>query len=603
MIERIAVLMMSVGLCASMAQAAIVAIGDVEPADPAAWGTSTTAYIGKTGAGSVTVDDDSDVGSESSFLGYHSSSTGAVTVSGAGSTWTNGGLTVGEDGDGTLDITNGGAVSNTSAHLAYGSGSTGAVTVSGSGSTWTNGSLTVGREGDGTLDITDGGVVSNTNGEIGYRFGTGAVTVSGAGSTWTNSGKLIVGTIGAGTLNIADGGLVEVSQDTHVATYSGPGEAPSAINFDNGTLRTGGLVGAAGDLSGTGRIDTNGLASDVDLVFDAARGLTQTLTLKGPGQNITVNLNVDGSGSMGAGYGGEGSMHVSDGLAVESTNGYLGYKSGSTGAARVSGAGAAWTNSGYLYVGMWGDGTLDITDGAAVSNTESNIACISGSTSTVTVSGDGSTWTNSGNLCVGYYGQAALNIDDGGLVSVAGDLTIDHDGGGDSFINMGAGGMLALDGNAAGSLTSFLGLIGGSDAIRYWDESSWGWVDITGATPGVDYTLEYETEGDLDGYTVLTVTTPTAASMGDTNGDDIVDGFDLAIFNAQLGLRGPGMSCDFDGDDDVDLEDFAILRSYFGSGVVSAPDAEFAAATPEPATIILLAGGLPMLLKRRRRRG
>ncbi|NQU25899.1 MAG: hypothetical protein HQ567_31810, partial [Candidatus Nealsonbacteria bacterium] len=115
-----------------MAQAGIIATGDVSPANPATWTTSTDAYIGETGAGSVTVDDDSDLFSRDGYMGDQSGSTGAVTVSGAGSTWTNSYyLYVGSHGDGTLDITNGGAVSSTYGRIGDQSGSTGAATVSG----------------------------------------------------------------------------------------------------------------------------------------------------------------------------------------------------------------------------------------------------------------------------------------------------------------------------------------------------------------------------------------------------------------------------------------------------------------------------------------
>ena len=46
-------------------------------------------------------------------LGFDAGATGAATVDGAGSTWTNScDLYVGDSGDGTLTIRNGGAVSN-----------------------------------------------------------------------------------------------------------------------------------------------------------------------------------------------------------------------------------------------------------------------------------------------------------------------------------------------------------------------------------------------------------------------------------------------------------------------------------------------------------
>ena len=100
-----------------------------------------------------------------------------------------------------------------------------------------------------------------------------------------------------------------------------------------------------------------------------------------------------------------------------------------------------------------------------------------------------------------------LSIANGGLVSVAGTLTIDYRTQGDSFVNMATGGMLALKGDADDSLVDFLDLVTGTDAIRYWDKSLADWAPITTATAGVDYTLDYLTEGELAGYTLLTVGT------------------------------------------------------------------------------------------------
>ena len=94
----------------------------------------------------------------------------------------------------------------------------------------------------------------------------------------------------------------------------------------------------------------------------------------------------------------------------------------------------------------------------------------------------------------------------------------DDNGGDDSFLNMVTGGKLALAGNADASLADFLDLIEGTDAIRYWDTTVHDWADITGATPGTDYTLEYLTTGDLAGYTLLTVGTAPGYA-GDANHD------------------------------------------------------------------------------------
>ena len=76
--------------------------------------------------------------------------------------------------------------------------------------------------------------------------------------------------------------------------------------------------------------------------------------------------------------------------------------------------------------------------------------------------------------------------------------------------------MLALYGDADDSLSLFLNRIDGTDAIRYWDDSIDDWAPITGATPGIDYTLAYidDAGSRLNGYTVLTVgTVPEPSSL------------------------------------------------------------------------------------------
>ena len=92
---------------------------------------------------------------------------------------------------------------------------------------------------------------------------------------------------------------------------------------------------------------------------------------------------------------------------------------------------------------------------------------------------------------------------------------------------------------------------------------------------------------------------------GDTDDDRDVDDVDYGNLVAQFGGT-PGVdSADFNGDNFVDLEDFAIQRGNFGFGVAPAPDSEFAVATtPEPATITVLALGVggSALARRPRRR-
>lgn len=267
--------------------------------------------------------------------------------------------------------------------------------------------------------------------------------------------------------------------------------------WTSGTL---GYIGTTAD----GSIQVNGgselLSSDGVLGTDP--GSTGKATIAGAGSqwNSTAGLYV--------GLSGGGTLSVEEGGRVSSANGHLGYLSDSTGEATITGAGSRWNHTNTLYVGGYGSGTLSVEAGALVSSSYAVIGLESGSTGTATITGSGSRWNISAWLAVGAYGSGTLSITDDGLVSVAGGLIIDYDADGDDFVNMASGGMLALPGATDGSLTEFLELAEYADAIRYYDTSLPGWAPITAATEGVDYSLQYETSGDLEGYTKLTVFTP-----------------------------------------------------------------------------------------------
>jgi len=411
----------------------------------------------------------------------------------------------------------------------------GSITVAGGADATLSGTLYVGESGTGALTIEAGGQVSSADGQLGYYWSaTGTAMVTGAGSTWTNSGDLYVGHDGAAALTVADGGLVTAKV----------------------------LYASLSDLSGNGTITVQGGAFlDADLLFDGTHGLSQALPF---GSGGTLNLDVDGTRILGVGYKDTGTLRIAEGRSVASTDGYLGCYRGSTGTSTVTGAGSTWTNSGDLEVGQHGTGTMRVEAGGHVSNASGYVGSDPDSTGAVAVTGPGSTWTNSGTLLVGYYeavgtltveaggkvsntygyvgwsgssagtatvtgagstwtnsgnldvgrdGAGTLTVTDGGLVRVAGTLTIDYDEDDDGFIHMTSGGMLALFGDADDSLGDFLDLIGGTDAIRYWNDGISDWDAITHATPGVDYDLSYLTTGDLTGYTMLTVPEPATLAL------------------------------------------------------------------------------------------
>jgi len=97
---------------------------------------------------------------------------------------------------------------------------------------------------------------------------------------------------------------------------------------------------------------------------------------------------------------------------------------------------------------------------------------------------------------------------------------------------------------------------------------------------------------------------------GDADWDGDVDITDFAILRSTLGDVGPGLSADFNGDEVVDFTDVEILETNFGmisgSGIPgaggSAPPAMTPVPAPGPATFFMLAAAGPLLLRSRSRR-
>jgi T5SS/PEP-CTERM-associated repeat protein len=523
----------------SVAHAAILGTGNLDPANPSTWTDSTIGYIAKDdySTGTVTVNGGSGLRSYDGYVGHGSHSTGTATISGTVSKWTNSHkLYVGRyGGSGTLNIEASGQVSNSWGYVGYGASSAGMVTVTGAGSKWKgNDYLYVGcYGGSGTLNIQAGGQVESTSVNVGYGGSTGTAKVAGAGSRWTTFDISIGWSHGSGTVNIEDGGqlinagtayLGATSGFISKATVTGTGskwtnDDKLYIGYDGGsamlTVANGGFVSAKtlyaspSDLFGNGTIAAEGAVLDADLTFDVFQGSQATLAF---GKGGTLNVNADGTGELGAGYTSAGTLTIANGATAASSYGCLGYDHGSTGTATVTGAGSKWISrgnnpgNGNLHIGICGNGTLNVEAGGLVSNNNGFLGAYSYTTGTVTVTGADSTWNNTGNLTVGYsQGIGILNIANSGLVRVAGTMSIDDDEDGDSFVNMLTGGKLALSGDADDSLTDFLGLVEGTDAIRWWDASLGHWSLLTTATEGIDYRLEYTDDGDLAGYTLLTV--------------------------------------------------------------------------------------------------
>ncbi len=258
------------------------------------------------------------------------------------------------------------------------------------------------------------------------------------------------------------------------------------------------IVGDTG--SGSVGIDGGSARLGGRAYFGKGPGSTGAGTVSGAGStwNMAYQLYVGDSG--------DGTLEIINGGTVTNNYAYLGNEIGSSGAVTVSGAGSYWDFNNYVAVGRYGDGTLAVTNGGRVACNQAIIGQYEEGTGSARVTGVGSVWHIHALLEVGYSGggTGGLTIAGGGLVHVRTELRIR----GNSVISMATGGMLVIqghNGNSADSIDQFLLWVNGTDNIRYWDDDTSQWAHISEGTNGTDYTLELMTEGDLDGYTVLTV--------------------------------------------------------------------------------------------------
>jgi T5SS/PEP-CTERM-associated repeat protein/autotransporter-associated beta strand protein len=390
---------------------------------------------GYKGNGTLRVADGIVVSSANGYLGYHSSSTGTATVTGAGSKWTTSYLHVGYYGNGVLNVEEGGQISNKyDGHIGCNSGSIGTVTITGTGSKLAcTGDIYVGYYGTGELSIGGGGQVSSATGYLGQVLGsTGTATVTGINSKWTSNDVICVGYAGTGVLTIeagakiySDGAYIGYrSLSNGAVTVTGAGSA--WVDYEDF------IIGQIG--TGMLRIEAGAQVSNLNGILGYRAGSAGTVIVSGTGSKWTNT----GDLSVG-GWGGSGRLTVSDGGVVTATGNILAPLASLLGNGTISAHGAVldvdlvvdathelqplnFGSGGVLSfnqdgtetfgVGYQGIGNLTITDGRTVRSTDGYLGYVEGSVGTATIVGSGSQWANSGYLYVGYFGNGTLNIGD-----------------------------------------------------------------------------------------------------------------------------------------------------------------------------------------------
>jgi T5SS/PEP-CTERM-associated repeat protein len=436
-------------------------------------------YVGYSGTGALTVSNGGTfTGVGLMWLGYNAGSSGSLSVDGAGSHVTlagSSGLVVGSLGSGTLAISNGGTVSNFTGAIAGGAGSTGAVTVSGAGSSWiVADTLNIADSGTGTLTISSGGHVSDNVAIVGNHGGTGTVVLDGAGSTWT-AGGLYVGVAGNGSVSLAHGGAASGTFAVigYLSTGSMSVDGAGSRWTGSTDLTLGYLSGGHGTLS----VSNGATFNNAFAFIGYAAGSTGAVTIDGAG---TVWTN---SGTFNVGESGTGTVTLSNNATANALAVHIAHQSGSTGTLNIgAAAGSAPVGEGVLNTQAIlfgaGNGTINFN------HTSSNYvfaADIYGSgtinqlAGTTTLSGGGmfmgQTNVSGGTLWVdGAFGSSTANVTSGGTlggVGTIGDVTVN----GGTLVAGRSGGTLSVQGSlvltsAATYLVQVNGATAGQTAVN-----------------------------------------------------------------------------------------------------------------------------------------
>ena len=445
--------------------------------------SSAAVYIGRNGgsdgtlsilSGAALSTSTGDTNADNASIAVNAGATGAVTIDGSGSSWTNtSNLTVGGYGAGSLTIQNQGlaGIGTTSyvgnrtgssgtlvirggsvltngvnglgigALLGNEAGATGTATVTGSASQWrSTGTLFIGNRGSGTLLVANGGSVSDAAGFLGGQTtGSGTVTITGAGSAWSNGGDLYLGALisnapsggSTATLTIADAGTVSTGAGSYLLGGSAPAPTltpgSSSVYLGYGENSTATLnIGAPT----TGAASAPGTLVASRLVFGPGAG---TLNFNHTSPNYLFVPAMSGAGTI--------NVLAGATILTGDSSGYTGMTAIASGATLQIGHGG--TN------GALGGTILD--DGALAFNRADAFtvaAAIAGS-GTIAQTGAGNTgFTGDGST---FNGATSVT---GGTLSVNGTL-----GSTTSTVSVSNGGTLGGSGTIGGSVTIADGIL------------------------------------------------------------------------------------------------------------------------------------------------
>lgn len=512
--------------------------------------TGDDMFVGSAGIGAVTVADGGTAISDTLIIGDLASGQGIVTVSDVLTQWTVDNVTVGDAGAGRLEIDSAARMFSSGLAVGVTAGSTGVVEVSGVGSLLNVGAVQIGTSGAATLSVSDGARIVTT-GAVSVATnaaGMGTIVVSGAGSRLNVTGALNT-SAGEGWITVADAGVIVT---TAASTISPTGR----VTLDGGRWETSAATNAAlsvgGLLQGAGVVDVQGVT------------LTATTATRGrlaaaAGQQLLVTGRVTNNGGLIDLDGGT----LETGSLLDNT-GQIAARNGAV--LRIGATGLENNSTAQLAVTS---GTVDVF-GDVSNNAGAEIVVAGGGVGVFHDAVD-----NAGTIFVSSSSEIVL-LDDLSFASTS-TLALQL-GANQAFGLVSVGGTAALSGalevSLAGNFSAQLGET--IEVLRAGDGITGAFASTALPSLGGGLSLDVQYTGDSVMLAVV------QGLPGDFDGDGIVNGNDLSVWQSAYGTSGLG---DADGDDDSDGSDFLLWQRQFGS---AASTRAAAAPVPEPSSVVQL---------------
>ncbi|UHC20226.1 autotransporter-associated beta strand repeat-containing protein (plasmid) [Methylobacterium currus] len=374
----------------------------------------------------VTISDGGQVEAGTATFGEQAGSLGTMEVTGTGSKFVAGSgasdaIKIGRSGSGSLTVAAGGGVEGRQLVIGGSAGGTGAVLVTGSGSSVTlTGDLIVGAGTTGTLTLAEGGQVGAGYVTLGNSSGVAGTLVVGAAS---GQAAVAPGTLNATLVYFGPGTGKVVFNHTGTTTFATPIDGGGEVRKEGSgtTILTGAhtysgpTTVSGGALTLTGSINT----------------ATGTMTVG----NATVAVSGGGSSTLGAVYigkdaGTSGVMTVSGANTTLATTSDLKAGERGTGSLTID-TGATITVGGITYIGdvdnpttptMSGSGSLTVSGtGSQLTTNGLYLRNVGAKTSTLTVSGGAVVDDKLGLYTLG--GNSTITVSGTGTVLNVGSLT------------------------------------------------------------------------------------------------------------------------------------------------------------------------------------